>query len=129
MDDQDWLKKTEMRQPIMRAANLLQRAVEVGVLADDRNRAGFQIIRPKFNRWTPGNDFKYSDEHFGINQISSYAPAAKQWLRGQINAIPGFLCRFPLFPVSTMGRATMETKLTTFQGARIHAPPSQANLP
>jgi hypothetical protein len=73
-----------MRQLIVRATNPQSRTVEVGVLTDDRQRAASQIIHLIFNRWTQENDFKYLDEHFGINQITSYAAVAYEKLQGQV---------------------------------------------
>jgi hypothetical protein len=82
--DQDWAKNPAMRQLIVRATNPQSRTVEVGVLTDDRQRAASQIIHLIFNRWTQENDFKYLDEHFGINQITSYAAVAYEKLQGQV---------------------------------------------
>jgi len=58
--------------------------VEVGILTDDRNRAASQIIHLMFHRWTQENDFKYLDEHFGINPITRYASVAYENLQGQV---------------------------------------------
>ena len=80
--DQDWAKNPQMRQLIVRATNPQGRTVEVGVLTDDRERAGPQIIYLIFNRWTQENDFKYLEEHFGINQITSYASVAYDEAQG-----------------------------------------------
>jgi hypothetical protein len=74
--DQNWAKNPKMRQLIVRATNPQQRTVEVGVLTDDRQRAAAEIVYLMFNRWTQENDFKYLDEHWGINQITSYASVA-----------------------------------------------------
>jgi hypothetical protein len=82
--DQDWAKNPAMRQLIVRAINPQSRTVEVGVLTDDRERAAGQIIHLIFHRWTQENDFKYLDEHFGINQITSYASVAYEKLKGQV---------------------------------------------
>jgi hypothetical protein len=82
--DQDWAKKPQMRQLIVRATNPQQRTVEVGVLTDDRQRAASQIIHLIFNRWTQENDFKYLNEHFGLNQITSYASVAYERLKDQV---------------------------------------------
>jgi hypothetical protein len=82
--DQDWAKNPKMRQLIVRATNPQQQTVEVGVLTDDRQRAAPQIIHLIFNRWTQENDFKYLDEHFGINQITSYAAVAYERLKDQV---------------------------------------------
>ena len=82
--DQDWAKNPKMRQLIVRATNPQQRTVEVGVLTDDRQRAASEIIYLMFNRWTQENDFKYLDEHWGINQITSYASVAYERLKDQV---------------------------------------------
>ena len=82
--DQDWAKNPKMRQLIVRATNPQERTVEVGVLTDDRQRAASEIIYLMFNRWTQENDFKHLDEHFGINQITSYASVAYARLKDQV---------------------------------------------
>jgi len=82
--DQDWAKNPKMRQLIVRATNPQARTVEVGVLTDDRQRAASEIIYLMFNRWTQENDFKHLDEHFGINQITSYASVAYERLQDQV---------------------------------------------
>ncbi len=82
--DQDWAKNLQMRRLIVRATNPQGRAVEVGILTDDRQRAASEIIYLMFNRWTQENDFKYLDEHFGINQITSYASVAYERLKDQV---------------------------------------------
>jgi hypothetical protein len=82
--DQDWAKNPEMRQLIVRATNPEQRTVQVGILADDRQRPAPQIIYLMFNRWIQENDYKYLDQHFGINQITSYASVAYEQLKDQV---------------------------------------------
>jgi hypothetical protein len=82
--DQDWAKNSKMRQLIVRATNPHERTIEVAILTDDRQRAASQIIYLMFNRWTQENDFKYLDEHFGINQITSYASVAYERLKDQV---------------------------------------------
>jgi len=82
--DQDWAKNPKMRRLIVRATNPQERTIEVGILTDDRQRAASQIIYLMFNRWTQENDFKYLDEHFGINQITSYASVAYERLKDQV---------------------------------------------
>ena len=82
--DQDWAKNPRMRQLIVRATNPQQRTVEVAVLTDDRHRAAPEIIHLIFSRWTQENDFKYLNEHFGINQITSYASVAYERLQDQV---------------------------------------------
>jgi hypothetical protein len=84
--DRDWPKNPAMRQLIVRATNPQGLTAEVGVLTDDRQRPASQIIRLIFNRWIQENDFKYLDEHFGINQITSYASVAYEQLRTQVEA-------------------------------------------
>lgn len=82
--DQDWAKNPQMRQLIVRATNPQGSTVQVGILTDDRQRAAAQIIYLMFNRWTQENDFKYLDEHWGINQITSYASVAYERLKDQV---------------------------------------------
>jgi len=82
--DQDWAKNPKMRQLIVQATNPQQRTIQVGVLTDDRKRPGPEIIYLIFNRWIQENDFKYLDEHFGINQITSYAAVAYERLKDQV---------------------------------------------
>ena len=60
-----------MRQLVVRATNPQGGTVQVAILTDDRQRAAAQILYLMFNRWTQENDFKYLDEHCGINQITS----------------------------------------------------------
>jgi hypothetical protein len=82
--DEDWAKNPKMRRLIVRATNPQERTVEVGILTDDRQRAASEIIYLMFNRWTQENDFKYLDQHFGINQITSYASVAYEKLKDQV---------------------------------------------
>jgi len=82
--DQDWAKNPKMRQLIVQATNPQGNTIQVGILTDDRKRAAAQIIYLMFHRWTQENDFKYLDEHFGINQITSYASVAYERLKDQV---------------------------------------------
>lgn len=82
--DQDWAKNPKMRQLIVQATNPQGGTVQVGILTDDRQRAAAQILHLMFNRWTQENDFKYLDEHWGINQITSYASVAYERLKDQL---------------------------------------------
>ena len=82
--DQDWAKNPKMRQLIVRATNPQGGTVQVAILTDDRQRAAAQIIYLMFNRWTQENDFKHLDEHWGINQITSYAAVAYERLKDQV---------------------------------------------
>jgi len=82
--DQNWAKNPQMRQLIVRATNPRGRTVEVSLLTDDRLRLAAPIIHLMFNRWTQENDFKYLDQHFGINEITSYASVAYERLKDQV---------------------------------------------
>jgi len=82
--DQDWAKDPKMRQLIVQATNPQGSTVQVAILTDDRQRPAPQIIYLMFNRWTQENDFKYLEEHWGINQITSYAAVAYQRLKDQV---------------------------------------------
>jgi hypothetical protein len=84
--DQPWAKNPQMRQLIVRATNPQGRTVEVAILTDDRQRPGPEIICLMFNRWIQENDFKYLDQHFGINEITSYASVAYERLQDQLQA-------------------------------------------
>ena len=82
--DQDWAKNPNMRQLVVRATNPQGSTIQVGILTDDRQRAAAQILYLMFNRWTQENDFKYLDEHWGINQITSYVSVAYERLKDQV---------------------------------------------
>lgn len=70
--DQKWPADPRWRQLIVRATNPWGRTVEVAILTDDPTRPAAQWVRLMFGRWVQENDFKYLDQHFGINQITSY---------------------------------------------------------
>jgi hypothetical protein len=70
--DQKWAADPRWRQLIVRATNPAGRTVEVAILTDDHPRAAAEVVRLIFGRWVQENDFKYLDQHFGINQITSY---------------------------------------------------------
>ena len=82
--DQDWAKNPPMRQLVVRATHPQGGTVQVAILTDDRQRAAAQILYLMFNRWTQENDFKYLDEHCGINQITSYSSVAYERLKDQV---------------------------------------------
>jgi transposase len=71
--DQEWEKKSEMRQLIVRATNPKGRCIEVSILTDDTGRKAEEIIELMFTRWVQENDFKYEEKHFGINEITTYS--------------------------------------------------------
>ncbi len=82
--DQDWAKNPKMRQLIVQATNPQGNTIQVSILTDDRQRAATQVLYLMFNRWTQENDFKYLEEHWGINQITSYASVAYERLKDQV---------------------------------------------
>ncbi|MGH7960093.1 MAG: putative transposase [Opitutaceae bacterium] len=82
--DRSGAKNPQMRQLIVRATNPQDRTVEVGILTDARLRPAEKIIFRMFNRWTQENDFKYPDQHFGLDPITSYASVAYQRLKDQL---------------------------------------------
>jgi len=84
--DRNWAKNPAMRQLVVRATNPQGCTAELAVLTDDRQRPAAQIITLMFSRWIQENDFKYLDEHFGINQITSYASVAYARLQEQLVA-------------------------------------------
>ena len=61
-----------MRLLRVKAVNPKGNMIEVGVLTDDKQRAAPEIIDLIFNRWIQENDFKYLNQHFGINELTSY---------------------------------------------------------
>lgn len=71
--DQDWDKKENVRQIIVRASNPKRKTIEVSILTDDTSRKAEEMIELMFCRWVQENDFKYSEKHFGINEITSYS--------------------------------------------------------
>jgi len=82
--DQKWARDPRWRQLIVRATTPWGRTVEVAVLSDDLVRAAVELVRLMFGRWVQENDFKYLDQHFGINQITSYGVIDYAQLQGQL---------------------------------------------
>jgi hypothetical protein len=82
--DQDWGKNDKIRQLIVRATNPKGNTIEVALLADDSTRKAEEIIELMFSRWVQENDFKYSEKHFGINEITSYSKISYKELKGLI---------------------------------------------
>ena len=82
--DQKWAAHPQWRQIIVRATNPAGRTVEVAILTDDHTRAAAEVVRLIFGRWVQENDFKYLDQHFGINQITSYGVVAYAELKTQL---------------------------------------------
>jgi hypothetical protein len=71
--DRAWQKNPSLRQIIVLATNPKGKTIEVSILATDPRRSAEHIIRLMFKRWLQENDYKYLDNHFGINEITSYA--------------------------------------------------------
>ena len=84
--DQPWARNPQMRQLLVRATHPQGRTVEVAILTDDRQRPASEIVCLMFNRWIQENDFKDLDQHFGINEITSYASVAYERLQDQLQA-------------------------------------------
>lgn len=83
--DEEWKKNASMRLLRVLATNPKGRQIEVGVLTDDKERAGHEIVALIFRRWLQENDFKYLDEHFGINEITSYSSIPYEQFAEQVN--------------------------------------------
>jgi hypothetical protein len=82
--DQNWGKKSNVRQIIVRATNPKRRTIEVSILTDDTTRKAEEMIELMFSRWVQENDFKYSEKHFGINEITSYSKISYKELKDLI---------------------------------------------
>jgi hypothetical protein len=82
--NQKWERDPQWRQLIVRATHPSGRTAEVGILTDDWERPAQSIIRLMFSRWLQENDFKYLDQHFGINQITSYGSVEYEELKEQL---------------------------------------------
>ncbi|MEA2096440.1 MAG: hypothetical protein U9P73_07085 [Candidatus Cloacimonadota bacterium] len=70
--ERNWKKEENIRQIIVRATNPKQNTIEVSILSNDKEKDASEIIKLMFKRWLQENDFKYLDNHFGINEITSY---------------------------------------------------------
>ena len=82
--DQKWAADPRWRQLLVQATHPNGRTVEVAILTDDPHRPAAAIVRLMFRRWVQENDFKYLDQHFGINQITSYGVIRYAELKGQL---------------------------------------------
>ena len=82
--DRPWSKDPSIRQIIVKATNPQNRTIEVSILATDKERSAIWIITAMFHRWLQENDFKYLDNHFGINEITSYAVLAYRKLQNVV---------------------------------------------
>ena len=82
--DQKWAADPRGRQLIVQATHPNGRTVEVAILPDDPQRPAAAIGRLMFGRWVQENDFKYRDQHFGINPITSDGGISYAELKGQL---------------------------------------------
>ena len=83
--EEAWAKNPAWRQIVVRATNPDGRTVEVSILSDDRSRPAAEIVWLIFDRWVQENDFKYLDEHFGLNEITSYQSQTYAEIRGELD--------------------------------------------
>jgi hypothetical protein len=79
-----WAQNPKLRQIVVRATNYQGRTIQVAILTDDLERNAAEIIRLMFQRWLQENDFKYLDQHYGINEITSYRSLEYAQLKGQV---------------------------------------------
>ena len=82
--ERPWAKNPKVRQIVVQAINPYGRKIQVSILTDDAQRALEQIVKLMFGRWLQENDFRYLNQHFGINQITSYRSVDYDKLKGQI---------------------------------------------
>jgi len=83
--DRPWQKNPKLRQILVQATAPNGRKIQVSILTDDPQRKAEQIVQLMFSRWLQENDFKYLDQHFGINQITSYRCIEYEKLKGQVD--------------------------------------------
>jgi hypothetical protein len=83
--EEAWAKNPAWRQIVVRATNPDGRTVEVSILSDERSRPAGEVVWLIFDRWVQENDFKYLDEHFGLNEITSYQSQTYAEIRGELD--------------------------------------------
>jgi hypothetical protein len=83
--DERWSRNNEIRRIVVEATNANGRSIIVSILCSELHRCAKEIITLMFDRWIQENDFKYLDEHFGINEITSYANLSYKDIEGQLN--------------------------------------------
>lgn len=86
--EQPWEADPRWRQLIVRATPPSGRTLAVGILTDDWERPAVSVIGLMFWRWVQENDFKYLDQHFGINQITRYGTVEYEQWKGQLTDRP-----------------------------------------
>jgi hypothetical protein len=82
--DRPWPKDKRLRQLVVQATNPADRVIQVSILSDDQAATAVALIGLMFNRWVQENDFKCLDQHFGINQITSYGVTSCDELRKKV---------------------------------------------
>lgn len=82
--ERPWKKNPQLRQIVVQATTPNGRKIQVAILTGDPERKVEPIIQLMFRRWLQENDFKYLDQHFGINQITSYRCIEYEKLKGQV---------------------------------------------
>lgn len=86
--DRPWPHDPRMGQIVVRATNPKGQTIQVAILSDDLSRPAMEIVGLMFNRWIQENDFKYLDQHFGINPITSYRAIPYEQLRQAVQDRP-----------------------------------------
>ena len=79
--DGPWAAHPALRQIVVRATNPAGKCVQLAILTDDLTRPAEAIVRLMFKRWVQENDFKYLNQHFGLNQLTSYRSVPYATLR------------------------------------------------
>ena len=79
--DKTWAANPLMRQIVVRATSPAGETAQLAVLTDDLTRPAESIVRLMFNRWIQENDFKYLNQHFGLDQLTSYRSLPYETLR------------------------------------------------
>jgi hypothetical protein len=82
--DGKWAANPALRQIVVRATNPAGETTQLAILTDDLARPAESIVRLMFNRWIQENDFKYLNQHFGINQLTSYRSLPYATLRADL---------------------------------------------
>ena len=82
--ERPWKKNPKLRQIVVLATDSKGRKLQVAVLTDDPKRSAEEVLKLIFRRWLQENDFKYLEQHFGINQITSYRSIDYDQLKDQV---------------------------------------------
>lgn len=82
--ERPWKKNPKLRQIVVLATDSKGRKLQVAVLTDAPKRSAEEVLKLIFRRWLQENDFKYLEQHFGINQITSYRSIDYEKLKDQV---------------------------------------------